>query len=170
MAGQNKELKYNIDIETIQDTSFVEMDAEFTRAMSQMRQRTYRYEVYGRLAKNKNIHEFYTVGDLMVTKPGGITLSEVVAKKIPVILYNPTPGQEGENAQWFKQQGAAVVVQNATELFLAIDALKSNELKRFSMKNMLGKIDYGPATPLITSDILMKLDADESVSYLTESI
>ena len=118
----------------------------------------------------ENIHEFYTVGDLMVTKPGGITLSEVVAKKIPVILYNPTPGQEGENAQWFKRQGAAVVVQNATELFLAIDALKSNELKRFSMKNMLGKIDYGPATPLITSDILMKLDADESVSYLTESI
>lgn len=122
--------------------------------------------IYGFVA---DIHEFYTIGDLMVTKPGGITLSEVVTKKIPVILYNPTPGQEGENAQWFKSQGAAVVAQNATELFLAIDALKSNELKRFSMKNMLSKIDYGPATPLITRDILKRLHAGESVAYLTES-
>lgn len=49
--------------------------------------------------------------------PGGITLSEVVTKKIPVILYNPTPGQEGENAQWFKQQGAAVVANNFNETY-----------------------------------------------------
>lgn len=117
-----------------------------------------------------NIHEFYTVGDLMVTKPGGITLSEVVTKKIPVILYNPTPGQEGENAQWFKRQGAAVVANNVTELYLAIDALKDNEIKRFSMKNMLGKIYYGHATTLITQDILNQLNSSHSVPYLTESI
>lgn len=117
-----------------------------------------------------NIHEFYAIGDLMVTKPGGITLSEVVTKKIPVILYNPTPGQEGENAQWFKHQGAAVVANNITELYLAIDALKDNEIKRFSMKNMLSKIYYGHASTLITQDILNQLNLSHSVSYLTESV
>lgn len=60
MANPQKELKYNIAKEAIQDASYVEMDADFTRAFSQMRQRTFRYEVYGLLAKNKNIHEFYS--------------------------------------------------------------------------------------------------------------
>jgi len=117
-----------------------------------------------------DIHEFYSVGDLMVTKPGGITLSEVVTKKIPVILYNPTPGQEGENADWFKRQGAAVVANNFTELILAIDALKENEIKRFSIKNSLGKIDNGHATSLITQDVLNQLNMPDVIPYLTESI
>ncbi|MEA4805150.1 MGDG synthase family glycosyltransferase [Acetobacterium wieringae] len=117
-----------------------------------------------------DIHEFYTAGDLMVTKPGGITLSEVVAKKIPVILYNPTPGQEGENACWFKRQGAAVVANNFNELILAIDALKENEIKRFSIKNSLSKIYYGHAANLITQDVLTQLTLADGVPYLTESI
>jgi processive 1,2-diacylglycerol beta-glucosyltransferase len=117
-----------------------------------------------------NIHDFYTVGDLMVTKPGGITLSEIVTKRIPVILYNPAPGQEGENAQWFKQQGAAVVAHNITELHLAIDALKDNEIKRYSMKNMLGKIYYGHASSLITQDVLHQLHPHDAFPFLTESI
>ncbi len=116
------------------------------------------------------IHEFYTIGDLMVTKPGGITLSEVVTKKIPVILYNPTPGQEGENAQWFKRQGAAVVAQNFNELVLAIDALKENEIKRFSIKNSLGKIYYGHAASLITQDVLNQLTASDAIPYQIKSI
>lgn len=117
-----------------------------------------------------DIHEFYTAGDLMVTKPGGITLSEVVAKKIPVILYNPIPGQEGENACWFKRQGAAVVANNFNELILAIDALKENEIKRFSIKNSLSKIYYGHAANLITQDVLTQLTLADGVPYLTESI
>jgi processive 1,2-diacylglycerol beta-glucosyltransferase len=117
-----------------------------------------------------DIHEFYTVGDLMVTKPGGITLSEVVTKKIPVILYNPTPGQEGENAQWFKRQGAAVVANNFNELILAIDALKENEIKRFSIKNSLGKIYNGHATTLITQDVLNQMNMHDAIPYLSESI
>jgi len=116
-----------------------------------------------------DIHEFYSIGDIMVTKPGGITLSEVVEKKIPVILYNPAPGQEGENAQWFKQQGAAVVTNTTSELILAIESLKDNEIKRFSMKGNLEKMQYGHATTLITKDILYRLNSENKSAYLNVS-
>jgi len=117
-----------------------------------------------------DMHEFYSLGDLMVTKPGGITLSEVIEKKIPVILYNPAPGQEGENAQWFKQQGAAVVTNTTSELILAIESLKDNQIKRFSMKNILRNMQYGHATTLITKDILKSLNSYENISYLNASL
>ena len=106
----------------------------------------------------KNIYELYRCGDLMITKPGGITLSEVVATKIPLILYRPVPGQEGENADWFRRQGAAVVARTEAELLLAVDALKDNEVKQYAMKNALAKMDYGRSADLIADDILGQLD------------
>lgn len=113
-----------------------------------------------------DIHELYSIGDLMVTKPGGITLSEIVVKKIPTILYNPVPGQEDENAQWFKSQEAAVIANTTPELLLAIQGLKDNEIKRFSMKAALSKMYYGNAAELIIDDILKNLGNTKQLSQL----
>ncbi|KNZ40794.1 MGDG synthase family glycosyltransferase [Acetobacterium bakii] len=140
ICGKNRSLQRELDLENFLNT-----------------------KIFGYVS---NIHEFYSIGDLMVTKPGGITLSEVIVKKIPVILYNPTPGQEGENAQWFKQQGAAVVTNTTSELILAIEGLKDNEIKRFSMKNTLRKMHYGHSTTLIVQDVLKRLAAIKDISYL----
>ncbi|MDO4289231.1 MAG: glycosyltransferase [Eubacterium sp.] len=106
----------------------------------------------------KNIYELYHCGDMMITKPGGITLSEVVATRIPLILYRPVPGQEGENADWFKKQGAAVIARTEPELLVAIEALKNNEVQQFAMKNALAKMDYGCSAQLIADDILSQLN------------
>jgi processive 1,2-diacylglycerol beta-glucosyltransferase len=53
---------------------------------------------------------------------------------------------------------------------LAIDALKDNDIKRFSMKNSLGKIFNGHATSLISQDVLSQLYMPDNITYLTESI
>ncbi|MEG0074750.1 MAG: glycosyltransferase [Eubacterium sp.] len=101
-----------------------------------------------------DIHELYTCGDFMVTKPGGITLSEVVTTRMPVILYKPVPGQEGENAEWFKKSGAAIIANTPTELLVAIESLKENEIKQYSMKSALRKMYYGHSAECIADDIL----------------
>ena len=35
-----------------------------------------------------------TVADILVSKPGGLTVSEALAKNLPMLIINPTPGQE----------------------------------------------------------------------------
>lgn len=105
-----------------------------------------------------HIAELYHCGDLMITKPGGITLSEVIATKTPVILYKPVPGQENENAEWFKKCGAAIVTHTEVELLIAIESLKNNEVQQHSMKNALGKMDYGHSADRISDDILKQLN------------
>lgn len=51
-----KDYKWNIDLDSIKSPTCNKYEADFQAAESQMRQRTYHHELYGLLAKNKSIH------------------------------------------------------------------------------------------------------------------
>lgn len=59
-------------------------------------------------------HELVEACSLMVTKAGGITTTECLAKNTPMLLLNPVPGQEAANARYLTAQGAAVTVGGRT--------------------------------------------------------
>jgi processive 1,2-diacylglycerol beta-glucosyltransferase len=56
--------------------------------------------------------ELMAMSDLLITKPGGITVSESIAMGIPMILIEPIPGQEEANADYLVEQGTAVKARN----------------------------------------------------------
>jgi processive 1,2-diacylglycerol beta-glucosyltransferase len=62
------------------------------------------------------VHEFMVIADLMVTKPGGLTISEALAMNLPMVLYKPIPGQEQDNARFLLQAGVAKQADNLTNL------------------------------------------------------
>lgn len=45
--------------------------------------------------------------DLVMTKPGGLTISECLAMGRPMLLTSPIPGQEEHNAGYLMEEGAA---------------------------------------------------------------
>ncbi|GIO63845.1 UDP-glucuronosyltransferase [Paenibacillus cineris] len=51
------------------------------------------------------VDKLMEVSDLLVTKPGGMTCTEGLAKGIPMLFHHPLPGQEEENCQYFTAQG-----------------------------------------------------------------
>jgi processive 1,2-diacylglycerol beta-glucosyltransferase len=53
----------------------------------------------------KEISKLMDVSDLLVTKPGGMTCTEGMSKGIPMLFYEPIPGQEEENAEYFVTHG-----------------------------------------------------------------
>jgi processive 1,2-diacylglycerol beta-glucosyltransferase len=55
-----------------------------------------------------NIHELMDAADLVVTKPGGLTTNEILAKGKPMALVAPIPGQEQRNCDYLLEEGAAV--------------------------------------------------------------
>lgn len=57
------------------------------------------------LGFTKEIDKLMEVSDLLITKPGGMTCSEGLAKGIPMLFHQPLPGQEEENSHYFAQQG-----------------------------------------------------------------
>ena len=45
--------------------------------------------------------------NIAITKPGGLTSSEALAKGLPMIISNPIPGQEERNARYLLKHGVA---------------------------------------------------------------
>jgi UDP-N-acetylglucosamine:LPS N-acetylglucosamine transferase len=58
----------------------------------------------------------YDQMDLILTKPGGITVSECLRKQIPVLLYYGLPGQEEINKSYLEQNGLVIKFSGQTQL------------------------------------------------------
>lgn len=54
--------------------------------------------------------------DLVVSKPGGLTTSEALARGTPMAIVNPIPGQESRNSDFLLENGAAVKINNVATL------------------------------------------------------
>ena len=57
------------------------------------------------LGFTKEIDKLMEFADLLVTKPGGMTCTEGLAKGIPMLFHKPLPGQEEDNSDYFTSQG-----------------------------------------------------------------
>lgn len=52
-----------------------------------------------------NVHELMAVSDMIITKPGGMTIAEVLASGLVPIFISPIPGQEVFNVLAFESYG-----------------------------------------------------------------
>ncbi len=55
-----------------------------------------------------SVDDLMSAADLIVTKPGGLTTAEALARRLPMILVSPLPGQEEINAAFLEAKGAAL--------------------------------------------------------------
>jgi processive 1,2-diacylglycerol beta-glucosyltransferase len=60
------------------------------------------------LGYTNRMHELLAIADLLVTKPGGLTVSEALARGVGLVLIHPIPGQEERNSDFLLEQGAAI--------------------------------------------------------------
>ncbi|WP_172369519.1 MGDG synthase family glycosyltransferase [Sporosarcina jiandibaonis] len=57
------------------------------------------------ISSKKDMNALYDKVDAIITKPGGVTVSECLYKKIPIFIYHELPGQEEVNLQNLKNWG-----------------------------------------------------------------
>jgi processive 1,2-diacylglycerol beta-glucosyltransferase len=98
------------------------------------------------------------VANCVITKPGGIILSEAMATNTPILLPKATPGQESENARFFHNEGAAVWNEKAEQLALQTKQLVRDEAKLNKMKRSLANLHFPNATRTVANDILADYD------------
>jgi processive 1,2-diacylglycerol beta-glucosyltransferase len=62
------------------------------------------------------IPEFMAAADLLITKPGGLTISEALSAGLPMIVTQPIPGAEERHVRYLEQQGVAVPAKTLEEI------------------------------------------------------
>ncbi len=80
------------------------------------------------------VPELMSISDLVVTKPGGLTTSESLASHLPMLIINPIPGQEEENAEFLEDKGIAIWLRKNDDSKIIIENLLADNKKLNLMK------------------------------------
>lgn len=81
----------------------------------------------------ENIDELMEVSSLIITKPGGITISESFAKGLPILIVKPIPGHEQMNTEHLLRNKVGIKVDNLSDVGVFVKELLSNPT---ALKNM----------------------------------
>ncbi len=88
-------------------------------------------KIYG---YSNQIPELMSISDLVVTKPGGLTVTESLCSALPIVIINPIPGQEVQNAEFLESKGLAIWIKNADDSKKIVSELLNNPTKIKEMK------------------------------------
>jgi processive 1,2-diacylglycerol beta-glucosyltransferase len=80
------------------------------------------------------VHEIMDFCDIIVTKGGGITLSESLAKGLAIIVVNAIPGQEERNVEYLTRMGAIIAPKDAHSVVSEVEQLLTNPKKMYTLK------------------------------------
>lgn len=80
------------------------------------------------------VPELMSISDLVVTKPGGMTTTESLASELPMIIINPIPGQEVENAEFLESKNIAIWIRKDDDVNEVLKNLFESPTKLKEMK------------------------------------
>ena len=87
------------------------------------------------------VDKYMQVADLIITKPGGLTVSEALACNLPMAIFDAIPGQEEENAEFLIDNNMAVKIEKGATCAETIRELLQNHEKLEAMKQSCQTFD-----------------------------
>ena len=92
------------------------------------------------------VPELMSISNLVVTKPGGLTTSESLASGLPIVVINPRPGQEEENATYLVKHNAAIWLKKDDNIEQIVTNLLADSQKLDEMSKNAKSISKPNAT------------------------
>jgi processive 1,2-diacylglycerol beta-glucosyltransferase len=103
-----------------------------------------------------NVHELMEISKVIITKPGGLTTAEALAKSLPMIILNPLPGQESLNTKILTNEGIALMAIDANDAVRILEELLDNPDKIKKMQDIM-KAHAKPYSASDIAEFLLKL-------------
>ena len=99
------------------------------------------------------IERLMAASHMTITKPGGLTTSECLAMKLPMIVISPIPGQEERNADYLLEHGAAMKAYDVAGLEYRVKLLLEHPEMLDTMRHNIERI----GRPHAARDILRRV-------------
>lgn len=112
-----------------------------------------RVKLYG---FREDIHVFMRASDIAITKAGGLSASEALVSRLPLVLYRPLPGQEQQNMTYLVKMGVARRALTAEEVFKEVHAILDRPALRKKMVRIAGELARPEAAKEIATTIVKR--------------
>ncbi len=132
-----------------------------------LRQHTFRHPVIAQ-GYVDDVHELMELATAIISKPGGLTTAEALAKHVPLLIATPIPGQEMCNTRFLLKHQAAVDITEMNRLGSLVDELLQNPTQLAQLRRCAQTLAQ-PRAAFDIAALLMRL-ADNPHSECLTSI
>jgi processive 1,2-diacylglycerol beta-glucosyltransferase len=87
-----------------------------------------------------NMQEWMVASDLMISKPGGGTLNEGFACGLPMLAFDPLPGNEERTCRWIEKWGAGIWIKKPEDLAPQIESLLADPAQLAALRQQAGAL------------------------------
>lgn len=94
----------------------------------------------------------------VITKPGGLTITESLVSQLPILVINPIPGQEEENAEFLVDNGVAVWLKKGDSIARTLKNLSRDVEKLRNMKQNAASLAKPKATANICKTLINEFE------------
>ena len=104
------------------------------------------------------MHDYLRMADVFIGKPGGLSTSECLAAGVPMIIWDPIPGQEVYNTYHVLEHGAGVMPNNAITIGYKVDRILSDPERQKRMSQAALALARPDAARVIVDEMLAHED------------
>jgi len=131
-------------------------NAALERRVTATAERTaYPLRVYGFV---ENVFDFMHASDVLLSKPGGLTSSEALAARIPMVLVKPLPGQEERNTRYLVSREAAICARGPVQIADAVAEVLTSQARRDTLAARIDALRHPDAAQLAAERIIALLE------------
>ena len=110
------------------------------------------------LEYTNKVPELMKIASGVVTKPGGLTVTESLVSGLPIVVINPIPGQEEENAEFLVDNNVAIWIKKGDNIARALKTLSRNLNKIEQMRQNALALAKPDATADICNTLINQFD------------
>ncbi|WP_085832215.1 MGDG synthase family glycosyltransferase [Clostridium merdae] len=112
------------------------------------------------------VEKYMHASDLIITKPGGLTVSEALACNVPLAVFDAIPGQEEDNANFLMSHDMAVRIRKGDDCAGTISELLQNREKLEKMRQSCQSFDKSQSSKNILSLIYELVGREEAIEEM----
>lgn len=112
------------------------------------------------LGYTTQMHDWMKAADLYIGKPGGLTTAEALSCGLPMVIYQPIPGQEERNSDFLLENGAAVKCNQLATMAYKVDLLLTNPERMAKMRLRAKALGHPDAAATVIRKLVEEFDAD----------
>lgn len=110
----------------------------------------------------EHVEELFAASDVLVTKAGGLTVSEALCQGVPMVIYRPIPGQEIRNVDYLCKHEAALTASNIDELEQRVQWLLDHPKQRAALGQKALSLAHPEAASRVAERVIALLRSRSS--------